>query len=104
MGPIITFLYASIFPDKVDVAIGIDSLKPLVLNPRNSVKFLRDRIEGKIKIDKFSEINSEPPSYTYEEIKNKWIKASSGSITEEAVHNMLQRNINRKSGKFSILI
>lgn len=105
MGSIIAFLFSSVFPEKVKMAVGIDTLKPLNWIAEKSPESIRNQVELFLKYDKFNRHSEEPPVSSYEELAEKWIRATNGSITKETVDYILQRNT-RKSlkspGKFYI--
>lgn len=58
MGAVVCFIFASIFPDKVDVLISIDTLKPPVENPSTFLKSLRKRIEYNAQYDSAQSLTS----------------------------------------------
>lgn len=103
LGSIITFLFSSVFPEKVNFAIGFDSLKPHIKDYEEVPTFLAKRIPDFMKADARNQINQEPPLYTYEDMVEKWSKATFNSITKETVPYLLKRNIRESSiepGKF----
>lgn len=103
MGSILSFMYASVFPSKVDLLIQIDALKPQVLNPEMVAEGLQDRVENFMLADQRNQENSEPPSYTMEEMVEKMVSGTLGSVTEETAQFLIKRNIRRSEkypGKF----
>lgn len=93
MGSIMTFLFASVFPDKVNLAIGIDALKPHIWRPFKVPGYIEKQVKNFIKADIRNQIDSEPPAYSYDEIVERWCKATNNSITKEVAPYMMKRNI-----------
>lgn len=93
------FLFASIFPDEIDMMIGMDMLKPLVPPTDQIVKGLRARLENFIIQDERNRTKQEPPSYTYEECVERLFTGYKQSIDKDKCHYILDRNL-RKSTKY----
>lgn len=99
MSSALTFLFASLYPDKVDLIIGIDILKPLYRQPTIDIGVMT------YKFDKFFIANDrnreiiykEPPSYTYEEMKEKLYQGTGESIDRDKLHHILDRNITKSA-------
>lgn len=103
MGSKICFVFASVFPHKTDMVIGIDALKPSVYNPVAVANMLCDRVENFIIADKRNQEKSEPPAYFIEEMVEKMVEGTHGSVTQDAAPYLLKRNIKRSNkypGKF----
>ncbi|KAG5672035.1 hypothetical protein PVAND_002197 [Polypedilum vanderplanki] len=103
MGSQIAFVFASIFPSKVDFVIGIDALKPAIHDPVLVSQILEDRIENFMIADKRNQEKSEPPAYAIEEMIEKLVDATGGSVTKDSAQYLLKRNIKRSEkypGKF----
>lgn len=88
----LSFVYASIFPHRVDMLIGIDVLKALVCEIKDLKKIVAN-------FDKFSLADErnlsdeEPPAYDYCELVEKLYKGSFHSVSKEVAHHLLDRNI-----------
>lgn len=95
MGSILSFLFAAVFPNKVDFLIQIDALKPHVHDPVKVAANLQDQVENFILADQRNQEKSEPPSYSLEDMANKMNKGTRGSVTLEAAPFLLKRNIKR---------
>uniref|UniRef100_A0A8D8EX62 Probable serine hydrolase n=2 Tax=Culex pipiens TaxID=7175 RepID=A0A8D8EX62_CULPI len=93
MGAIIAFMFAAMFPDKVEFLIGIDALKPQTHYPGRFVKYAAPAITKFIEADARNRENSEPPAYTYEEMIDKMLEGTFQSVTREVCPYLLQRNI-----------
>lgn len=99
MSSMFGFLFASLHPDKVDLLIGIDVLKPRYRQPSTEIAIMQ------YKFDKFFISNErnreiafrEPPSFTYEEMKEKLYQGSGESINKDKLHHILDRNITKST-------
>lgn len=103
MGSVLSFVFASVFPTKVDLVIGIDALKPHIFNPVVISEMLEDRIENFMIADKRNQEKSEPPAYPIEEMVEKLVEGTRGSVNRECAPYLLKRNIKRSEkypGKF----
>lgn len=103
MGSVLSFMFASVFPNKVDMLIQIDALKPHIYNPSKVAESLQDRIENFILADQRNQAKSEPPAYTYEDMTDRLHSGTFGSVTKETAGYLLKRNIKRSEkypGKF----
>lgn len=99
MGAIIGFMFTALFPEKVELYIGIDALKPHSYYPGKFVKYVGPILSKFIEADKRNCEKSEPPSYTYEEMLDRMYDATFESVTKETAPFLLQRNI-KPSKKF----
>ncbi|KAG5671937.1 hypothetical protein PVAND_002105 [Polypedilum vanderplanki] len=99
------FLYSAIFPDKVDIAIGFDNLKPLTLESNQEFASIRFTLDGMTIINERSQESDEnPPAYTIDEMIKRIYIGSQKSVTIECAKYLLKRNIqpSRKyPGKFT---
>ena len=99
MGSILSFIFATVFPAKVDMLIQIDALKPQVYDSVKVVENLEDRIKYFMLADQRNQEKREPPSYTFEEMIERVTAGTHGSVTKETAQYLLKRNI-KKSEKF----
>jgi pimeloyl-ACP methyl ester carboxylesterase len=99
MGSLLAFTFASLFPDNVDLVVGIDALKPQIRKPDRIVANIEQNVKNLLIADKRNQENSEPPSYQYSELIDKLSEATFGSVTKEAAPFLLERAIKR-SEKF----
>jgi pimeloyl-ACP methyl ester carboxylesterase len=99
------FLYSALFPEKVDIAIGFDNLKPLTMETAQEVASIKFTLDGiSIINERSQESNENPPAYTVEEMIERLHVGSNESVTRECAPYLLKRNIqpSRKyPGKFS---
>lgn len=99
MGSVLSFMFASVFPNKVDMVIQIDALKPHIYEPARVAKSFQERIENFMLADQRNQNKSEPPAYTYEDMVERLVAGTYGSVTKESAEYLLKRNI-RRSEKF----
>lgn len=99
LGSILSFLYAAIYPERVSMIIGIDALRPAVVDEKHMTDLLVDRIKQTIVADERNQRKSEPPSYTYEDLLERVHVGTNGSVTKEVALYLLRRNV-KKSEKY----
>lgn len=92
MSAINSFVFASLFPDKVDYIICLDALKPLTRSPERIVDVYTERIETAIKLEKRINDKSKPPTYDQNGLVERLRKATNNSINVEACKYLLERN------------
>lgn len=93
MCSVICFLYASLFPDYVDMVIGFDLLKCHVSEPEKLTRILTAVGCSLLQAQLQNDSNSEPPVYSLTNIIDHMIKVSTGSLTREVAPYLLQRGI-----------
>lgn len=94
MGAIITFLYASLLPGKVNLVIAIDTLKPQTRPPRMIANVLQYKFQNFLQAIKYNRDKlSEPPSYTYPGLIERLIQGTSGSVEAKVAHLLLKRGV-----------
>lgn len=99
MGAVFQYIFAAVFPDKVDLVISLDSLKPQVSSPETVIFRLTNAIPQLLVADRRNQLMSEPPCYTYDEMVDKLHEATYKSISRECCPYLLHRNI-KKSLKY----
>ncbi|XP_035908938.1 probable serine hydrolase [Anopheles stephensi] len=99
MGATICYIFAALFPDKVDLVIGLDALKPLSFHPDKFPQRMSKQVLKFIQADIRNQEKSEPPSYTYEEMIDRLYEGTAASVSRDACPYLLQRNI-KPSRKF----
>ncbi|XP_055914452.1 probable serine hydrolase [Eupeodes corollae] len=95
MSGIIAFLFAAIFPDKTEMIISIDALKPHQRSIEKTINTLASRLEESIKEDQRNRSKIEPPSYTYEELIERLFHGSIQSVQKNNCKYLLARNIQK---------
>lgn len=87
MGSVISYIYASVFPSEIDMVIALDALKPTeTIN--NYLLKLYQSFDKSWNLD-----GKEPPSYSYDQIIDKYMNGTLSSYTEESLQYLLVRGI-----------
>lgn len=98
MSAILSYVYTGLFPNKVDLLIQFDALKPFEPNSARTIKGMKGMVGEEFFLsDMRNRKKTEPPSYSYEELIQRWVKGSHGSLTDESVQYLLRRNICRSA-------
>lgn len=97
MSSINGFVFSALFPDKVDMFIGLDVLKPPIRNPKQIVNALSERLEGSMKLERRLRGGGEPPAYDWDQLVERLHQGSDKSIDMEACKYLLQRNVKPSS-------
>ncbi|XP_037936059.1 probable serine hydrolase [Teleopsis dalmanni] len=99
MSAIIGFLFAAVFPDKVDMVIAIDALKPHQRPYSSVIRTMETRMDEFLREDERNRSNVEPPSYAYDELIERIFIGTFHSVNKNICHHMLARHI-QKSEKY----
>lgn len=97
MSAILGFVYSSTFPDWVDLYIGLDALKPHVRSDKGIVTSMANRIQNFAVVDTRNRENSEPPGYTFNELKEKLHIGTFQSVDTESAVYLLNRSVAKSS-------
>lgn len=93
LGSVLSFLFASLFPNKCDMVIGFDTLMPY----SNIFKFIQryysKGLQRSHQADVRNRQKQEPPSYTYEELLAKIKSGIFLQISDESAPFLLQRAV-----------
>lgn len=104
MGSIASFLFTAIFPDKVDMVIALDTLKPQVLPGKMIVKLLQYRGERTLLADKRNRVSDpQKPLYEYDELIDRVVDGSLQSVDRNKAKYMIERGVkesNNVPGKY----
>lgn len=93
MGGQQNFIYNAMFPDRCDMTLSLDTIKPLIRPTENAIKSMRDRLEQNL-IEYQRQINkSKPPTYTYDKMIEMIVKSSGNSVTKECAPYLMNRAI-----------
>lgn len=89
LGAMMSFIFASSYPDDVDFMVSFDFIKPLyrddIMHERHNL------IDDMIKFE--AQVDTEPPAYTMDELKHLWCNGQIGkSVEVEHVSHILARN------------
>jgi pimeloyl-ACP methyl ester carboxylesterase len=98
------YIFAAVFPEKVDFVIGLDNLKPLALETHAVISALGANIESYQIISERTQHKSEAPAYTIDEMIERLCNGTNGSVTKEIAPFLLRRNITpsiKFPGKFN---
>ncbi|KAG8321554.1 hypothetical protein J6590_044385 [Homalodisca vitripennis] len=100
-GGVIAFLYSSIYPEFVNSLITLDVIKPFASEDGEMIK-LGKYIDTSV--TKSRRDPSENPKYSIEEIQDRWLKGSRGSLTLDAVNILMRRGVmfHQESGKYTL--
>lgn len=87
------YYFAGAFPDKIDMLISLDVLKPHSKSPEKIVKDISKRIEVLQLDDVRKKIKTEPPAYIFDDLVNKLHEGTFKSVSKETAPFLLKRNI-----------
>lgn len=90
LGSVISFYFASVFPNYVDIVIGIDSMVPSILTPSN-VNWMNKWLDGHLKADEKNKDFENAPTFSHNDLIKKMVKSTGGSLTEDAVSFLFER-------------
>ncbi|KAJ6633073.1 putative serine hydrolase [Pseudolycoriella hygida] len=93
LGSVISFYYASIFPDKCDLVIGLDTLKPYSNIFKLIQKHFNSGLRKSLEADSRNREKREPPSYTYKELLAKIKSGIFMEIRDDSAPYLLQRSV-----------
>lgn len=92
MGAAVATLYASLYPDRCELLIGLDAImKPYDGPIENHINLFQKHGDDFIKLDEMNQSDAEPPTYTYGEIISRWAKQS--HITRDGIEHLAKRGI-----------
>lgn len=92
MGSIVAFVYAAIFPENVDLLIGLDTLKPIVRHPKINAQFMSLRGQGLLQCEeRIRNANSNPPAYTQAELIERAVEGSRRSVNKDTAQYLIAR-------------
>lgn len=93
LGSILSFLYAATFPNKCDMVIGLDTLKPYNDQFKLIYQHFAEGLSMSLAADKRNCENVEPPSYTYDELLMKIESGFFMKINKQSAPYILQRAV-----------
>lgn len=97
MGALLTFIFSVCFPQKVDMAIALDALKPHIHSTGAVIDSFEFRVKGFMLADERNRHGTDPPTYPYDELVEKLSEATYNSVTREAAPFLLDRGIRKSS-------
>lgn len=95
MGVLVSFVYATLFPMRVDFVCALDTLKPVNLPIKNAAQQASTRMKKLYHLN--SKTNIEVPEYNYDEMKDRIYEGSLKSLNRDKVHFLMARGV--KSSK-----
>lgn len=90
MGSIISFFYASLYPDNVNFVVALDTLKMQNNHPKYTERIYTWRTKKLIELN--SNFLEQPPEYTYDELIQRVHEGSFGSVDMNKAIYMLKRS------------
>lgn len=102
LGGIISFIFSAIFPELVAGLLTLDVVKPYAPKYKDMDK-LSKNID--MMLSKFLRNSKENTKYSYDEVSNRWLKATKGSLTPESVQILMKRGakFDELSGKYALI-
>jgi pimeloyl-ACP methyl ester carboxylesterase len=97
-GSVVAFVYSALFPDDVDTYVAIDCVRALTVVQKED---LLDRIRYSLDktLAKEQRLAFDPPSYTYEELREMVHNGSRKSLSLESCDILLQRGMKKLSDR-----
>ena len=92
MSSINAFVFAALFPDKVDLLISLDVLKPITRSADKIIEYYGERIEASLKVERRMRDKTEPPCYEWDQLVERLHTGTDKSVDVEACKFLLQRN------------
>lgn len=93
------YYFAGSFPDKIDMLISLDVLKPHSKSAEKLVNEISKRIDAILLDDARKKLKSPPPYYSFEELVNRLHEGTFKSVTKEAAPYLLNRNIAKSTAE-----
>lgn len=96
MSSVHSFLYAGLFPDEVDLLIGISFVRPQVITPLRTVVGIQEVMKNSVSADiRAQGGDTKTPAYTYEEMINKTMDIINSNGNRVPAEILLQRGIHQ---------
>ncbi|KAH8302058.1 hypothetical protein KR044_002307 [Drosophila immigrans] len=92
MSSINGFVFGSMFPEKLDMFIGLDVMKPLIRTDKTFIDKLAIRLEDNLKVEERILEGSEPPSYEWNKLVERLHIGTNKSISMESCQYLLKRS------------
>lgn len=92
MGAQISTLFASLYPERCDLLICLDALmRPSSGSIDRKIRRMQQIGDELLTIDAFNRNGKEPPTYTHEEIVERWTKQS--KMPSGAIEHLMKRGV-----------
>ncbi|KAH8296167.1 hypothetical protein KR054_002418, partial [Drosophila jambulina] len=98
LGGIMSFVYAAMAPDSVDMVISLDVLLPVRVDNGLAIEMFSNNEEKLLVEDDrrmLAEKDRKPPSYTLAQMSRNIAAASLDSVTEDLAHHLLHRQVKK---------
>uniref|UniRef100_A0A182NZ55 AB hydrolase-1 domain-containing protein n=1 Tax=Anopheles dirus TaxID=7168 RepID=A0A182NZ55_9DIPT len=92
IGAVMSYVFAGVFPDRVDLLISFDLLKPFILDPDMVLFLLSDSLPKTLDYDTRAEKKQEK-LFAYDEYVEHMHAGFHESISREACHHLLYRAV-----------
>lgn len=90
MGAQLSGLYAGLYPDQCDLLIALDAiLKPTPATMEKRIEHIGRIGRDFLMLDKLNRLDKEPPTYTYDELVERWAKQTKMSM--DGVRHLAKR-------------
>lgn len=101
MSSMISFIFAALYPNRLDMLICIDVVRSRYRQPAAQIDYIRTNIEKyMVEDERFAnQSQMEPPAYTFSQLEGVLYQGSSKSVELANCHFLLERNI-QKSTKY----
>ncbi|KAG5671939.1 hypothetical protein PVAND_002107 [Polypedilum vanderplanki] len=99
LGAKIAFIYAGIYPDKVDMIVNIEEIITLVPKFDVAMATMKESIDNFMSVDQKMFENKEPQAFTIDQMVEKICTNNLGNLTRESAPYLLKRSI-KPSKKF----
>lgn len=93
MSGVNSYIFSALFPEKIDMLVTLDILKPLLMHPTKLVTALGERLRGVLLENDRNESNKEPPSYTFDECAERLHNAANKSVALDSCKYLLERHL-----------
>ncbi|XP_067613520.1 probable serine hydrolase [Eurosta solidaginis] len=91
MSSINGFMFSAFFPDRVDMMVGLDNLKPGVYSSKNVVDFYKKCLKKAMLREQ--QMNSEPPCYEWHQLVERLHNGTKQSVNKETCEFLLKRGV-----------
>ncbi|XP_065361395.1 probable serine hydrolase isoform X1 [Calliphora vicina] len=97
MSSMLSFIFASLYPDRLDMLISIDVVRTRYRDPSTQLEFIRNNIEKYLVEDDRLQLAAqmEPPAYTQDQLLQVMFEGSGKSVALENCQHILERNITK---------
>lgn len=89
---IFSIVYSSLYPDRCDLLICLDALmKPYLESKDKMIAHIQKIGSDFLLLDQLNRSGKEPPTYTHDEIAERWIKQT--NMSEQGVKHLIERGV-----------